>query len=178
MWTIYCLQTWFAVYCIQILKLKFLWDFFKKLLPIQANYIIYCRGIRYKSIESVFVVHLHDKSNKQWKSYIQGGGFVKYSGLISLWKLSLKTYSKDGRRTPEPTFRNPRVGMLFNKWRQVWLRAMDRRRKLQDARDHLNEVCFVRFCAEYKSKVINMKYTSYIWFEILADKVLIMWPWI
>ncbi|XP_041359578.1 microtubule-actin cross-linking factor 1, isoforms 1/2/3/5-like isoform X9 [Gigantopelta aegis] len=45
-----------------------------------------------------------------------------------------------GHRTPEPQFRNPRVGALFNKWRQVWLMAMDRQRKLQDALDYLNEV--------------------------------------
>jgi len=48
----------------------------------------------------------------------------------------------DGKRTPEPVFKNPRVGNLFTKWRQVWLKAMDRRRKLQDALDHLNEVDF------------------------------------
>lgn len=45
-----------------------------------------------------------------------------------------------GRRTPEPPFHNPRVGALFNKWRQVWLMAMERQRKLQDALDNLNEV--------------------------------------
>ncbi|KAH9493138.1 hypothetical protein Btru_022451 [Bulinus truncatus] len=45
-----------------------------------------------------------------------------------------------GRRTPEPGFQNPRVGALFNKWRQVWLMAMERQRKLQDALDYLNEL--------------------------------------
>ncbi|CAG5121103.1 unnamed protein product, partial [Candidula unifasciata] len=45
-----------------------------------------------------------------------------------------------GRRTPEPGFHNPRVGALVNKWRQVWLMAMDRQRKLQDALDYLNEM--------------------------------------
>ena len=45
-----------------------------------------------------------------------------------------------GRRTPEPQFRNPRVGALFNKWRNVWLMAMERQRRLQDALDLLNEV--------------------------------------
>lgn len=48
---------------------------------------------------------------------------------------------KDGHKTPEPEFTNPRVGALFNKWRGVWLMAMDRRRKLQDMLDRLNEVC-------------------------------------
>ena len=48
-----------------------------------------------------------------------------------------------GRRTPEPAFKNPRVGGLFNKWRTVWLMSMDRQRKLQDALDYLNEVMFV-----------------------------------
>ncbi|XP_046365478.2 microtubule-actin cross-linking factor 1-like isoform X10 [Haliotis rufescens] len=45
-----------------------------------------------------------------------------------------------GRKTPEPLYANPRVGALFNKWRQVWLMAMDRQRKLQDALEYQNEV--------------------------------------
>lgn len=45
-----------------------------------------------------------------------------------------------GRKTPEPVFRNPRVGALFIKWRTVWLMAMDRHRKLRDALDYLEEV--------------------------------------
>jgi len=49
----------------------------------------------------------------------------------------------DGKKTPEPTFKNPRVGNLFTKWRQVWLMAMEHRRKLQDALDRLNEVNLV-----------------------------------
>ncbi|KAK3581860.1 hypothetical protein CHS0354_032763 [Potamilus streckersoni] len=46
----------------------------------------------------------------------------------------------DGRRTPEPRFRSPRIGALFNKWRQVWLTAMERQRKLRDALDYLQEL--------------------------------------
>ena len=49
--------------------------------------------------------------------------------------------SDDGRRTPEPHFKNPRVAALFTKWRQVWLVSMDRSRRLQEALDYLNEVC-------------------------------------
>ena len=44
------------------------------------------------------------------------------------------------RKAPEPVFKNAKVGNLFTKWRQVWLMAMERRRKLQDALDKLNEV--------------------------------------
>ena len=46
----------------------------------------------------------------------------------------------DGRKTPETHFKNPRVGALYNKWRQVWLSAMERQRRLQDKLDYLNEV--------------------------------------
>ena len=59
-----------------------------------------------------------------------------------------------GRRTPEPAFVNPRVGGLFNKWRQVWLMAMDRQRKLQDALEYLNEVCIDPFCCFVKLNVL------------------------
>lgn len=58
-----------------------------------------------------------------------------------------------GRRTPEPQFRNPRVGALFNKWRTVWLMALERQRKLQDALDYLNEVCL------FGAKSVDMFYS-------------------
>lgn len=48
----------------------------------------------------------------------------------------------EAKKAPEPAFRNPKVAHLFTKWRQVWLMAMERRRKLQDALDHQNEVKF------------------------------------
>lgn len=47
---------------------------------------------------------------------------------------------RESQKTPEPEFKNPQVSTLFQKWRQVWLLAMDRRRKLQDALDRQNEV--------------------------------------
>lgn len=43
-------------------------------------------------------------------------------------------------QTPEIALKNPRVQALSVKWRQVWLMTMDRRRRLQDALDHLKEV--------------------------------------
>ncbi|XP_059422809.1 dystonin-like [Carassius carassius] len=36
--------------------------------------------------------------------------------------------------------KNPRVNLLFSKWQQVWLLALDRRRKLNDALDRLEEL--------------------------------------
>lgn len=36
--------------------------------------------------------------------------------------------------------KNPRVNLLVSKWQQVWLLALDRRRKLNDALDRLEEV--------------------------------------
>jgi hypothetical protein len=53
---------------------------------------------------------------------------------------SLRKGRMDGKKTPEPVFKNARIGNLFTKWRQVWLMAMERRRKLQDALDRLNEI--------------------------------------
>ncbi|XP_071483801.1 microtubule-actin cross-linking factor 1-like [Diadema antillarum] len=45
--------------------------------------------------------------------------------------------SRPRSRDPSPgaESRNPRVAALHNKWKQVWLMAMDRRRRLQDALD-------------------------------------------
>ena len=36
--------------------------------------------------------------------------------------------------------KNPQVNLLVSKWQQVWLLALDRRRKLNDALDRLEEV--------------------------------------
>lgn len=42
-------------------------------------------------------------------------------------------------QTPIET-KNPRVNLLVTKWQHVWLLALDRRRKLNDAMDRLEEV--------------------------------------
>ena len=47
--------------------------------------------------------------------------------------------SREPSPGPDPS-RNPRVAALHNKWKQVWLMAMDRRRRLQDALDRQAEV--------------------------------------
>ena len=38
--------------------------------------------------------------------------------------------------------KNPRVNLLVSKWQQVWLLALDRRRKLNDSLDRLEEVSY------------------------------------
>lgn len=50
--------------------------------------------------------------------------------------------SRPRSRDPSPgsDSRNPRVAALHNKWKQVWLVAMDRRRRLQDALDRQAQV--------------------------------------
>jgi hypothetical protein len=49
-------------------------------------------------------------------------------------------HSQVGWRTPEPKMRNPRVKILFDRWRKVWLLSMDRQRKLRDAIERLKEM--------------------------------------
>ena len=58
---------------------------------------------------------------------------------------SMKTLNKIGGasvgwRTPEPKMRNPRVKILFDRWRKVWLLSLDRQRKLKEAIDRLKEM--------------------------------------
>ena len=60
--------------------------------------------------------------------------------IFTVYNIYFAVCRDSGRRTPEPQFKNPRVGALFNKWRQVWLLAMERQRKLEDALEHLNEI--------------------------------------
>ena len=45
-----------------------------------------------------------------------------------------------GWRTPEPKMRNPKVKILFDRWRKVWLMSLDRQRKLREAVDRLKEM--------------------------------------
>ena len=55
--------------------------------------------------------------------------------------------------------KNPRVNLLVTKWQHVWLLALERRRKLNDALDRLEEVIQypdllsvslqAHFCCEY-----------------------------
>ncbi len=52
----------------------------------------------------------------------------------------LRICRKPDKKPAEPEFKSPRVARLFDKWRGVWLMAMDRQRKLQAALDRLNEV--------------------------------------
>lgn len=42
--------------------------------------------------------------------------------------------------------KNPRVNLLVTKWQHVWLLALDRRRKLNDALDRLEEVTTTQKC--------------------------------
>lgn len=44
----------------------------------------------------------------------------------------------------EPTFRNSRCKQLYDKWRNVWLLAWERQRRLQERLDYLKEVEKVR----------------------------------
>ncbi len=66
-----------------------------------------------------------------------------YTGDTQSW-LALCGCCFSGRgeekKQAEPEFKNPRLGSLFNKWRHVWLMALERKRKLQDMLDRLNEV--------------------------------------
>lgn len=82
----------------------------------------------------------HEKKN-DWVFHpcgIHGKPILTMINITYFSGISRKDTS--GRKTPEPVFRNPRVGALFIKWRTVWLMAMDRHRKLRDALDYLEEV--------------------------------------
>jgi dystonin len=48
--------------------------------------------------------------------------------------------SSSGWRTPEPKIRNPRVKLLFDRWRRVWLLSAERQRKLKELIERLKEM--------------------------------------
>lgn len=74
------------------------------------------------------------------------------SGIPMLERSRRGRHGKPRSREPSPgpeTSRNPRVSALNNKWKQVWLMAMDRRRRLQDALDKQAEVSEIIVCYHY-----------------------------
>lgn len=40
----------------------------------------------------------------------------------------------------EPEFRNPRVRLLWDRWRHVWMLAWERQRRLQDKLNYIQEL--------------------------------------
>ncbi|XP_065222544.1 dystonin isoform X13 [Planococcus citri] len=49
-----------------------------------------------------------------------------------------------GSKATEPTFRNPRCKQLYDKWRNVWILAWERQRRLQEKLNYLRELEKVR----------------------------------
>jgi dystonin len=94
--------------------------------------------------------YIQDAANTSVASYSSGAtGYnnKKSFSTRSLNKLtggaaSGTTHHQVGWRTPEPKMRNPRVKVLFDRWRKVWLLSMDRQRKLREAIERLKEVNF------------------------------------
>ena len=53
---------------------------------------------------------------------------------------SARSKKKETPKPEETKFRNPRVNDLHAKWLHLWLLTMERRRRLQETLDHMNEV--------------------------------------
>lgn len=83
--------------------------------------------------------------------------YISAPGMISLFIYFTWLHGEGvcflltGKRSPTQTMyasatqapietKNPRVNLLVTKWQHVWLLALDRRRKLNDAMDRLEEV--------------------------------------
>lgn len=73
------------------------------------------------------------------------------SAILSTRTIKAFVSGPAGKRSPTQTMyaaatqppietKNPRVNLLVTKWQHVWLLALDRRRKLNDALDRLEEV--------------------------------------
>lgn len=57
--------------------------------------------------------------------------------------------------------KNPRVNLLVTKWQQVWLLALERRRKLNDAMDGLEEVINLSGFTHLLSVLLEANMCSY-----------------
>lgn len=65
------------------------------------------------------------------------------------------------RQAFEPEIKNPRARELVDRWRNVWLLAMERQRRLQDKLNYLKEVC--RCDHKFKVYEIILNLSDLIW---------------
>lgn len=66
--------------------------------------------------------------------------------------------------------KNPRVNLLVTKWQHVWLLALDRRRKLNDAMDRLEEVtCSLCYCKPGCSHLFWLNASVFIFYVQLKE---------
>jgi len=59
-----------------------------------------------------------------------------YFSCINIYIFSFFLNSKGA----EPEFRSPRVKLLWDKWRHVWMLAWERQRRLQDKYNYIQEL--------------------------------------
>lgn len=64
---------------------------------------------------------------------------------------------------------NPRLNQLCARWQQVWLLALDRQRKLNDALDRLEEVRHSSVSAELVLHLKDLKFTQNVPFCRLLE---------
>lgn len=58
-------------------------------------------------------------------------------------RLRLRSNAREAAQPPKPPeaeYTDPSVNRLHNRWKLVWLKSLDRRKRLQDAIDFVNEV--------------------------------------
>ncbi|XP_055262648.1 dystonin isoform X10 [Moschus berezovskii] len=105
-----------------------------------------------------------DKVTKTYKrraadpSSLQSHIPVLDKGRAGRKRLPAPSFYPSGSQTQIET-KNPRVNLLVSKWQQVWLLALERRRKLNDALDRLEEL---REFANFDFDVWRKKYMRWM----------------
>ncbi|XP_045019384.1 dystonin isoform X24 [Bubalus bubalis] len=105
-----------------------------------------------------------DKVTKTYKrratdpSSLQSHIPVLEKGRAGRKRLPAPSFYPSGSQTQIET-KNPRVNLLVSKWQQVWLLALERRRKLNDALDRLEEL---REFANFDFDVWRKKYMRWM----------------
>lgn len=64
----------------------------------------------------------------------------------------------------EPEFRSPRVKLLWDKWRHVWMLAWERQRRLQDKYNYIQELDRVANFSweDWRKRVRPLQY-KFVW---------------
>ncbi|XP_069873335.1 dystonin isoform X5 [Dipodomys merriami] len=105
-----------------------------------------------------------DKVTKTYKrraagpSSLQSHIPVLEKGRAARKRLAASSFYPSASQTPIET-KNPRVNLLVSKWQQVWLLALERRRRLNDALDRLEEL---REFANFDFDIWRKKYMRWM----------------
>lgn len=138
----------------------------------------YTRVLWAMLFQGIYKAFLKEKKKKQWKfklffyiiqSYIKRFNDIFIISFQPFFYFSPFFISSKGA---EPEFRSPRVKLLWDRWRHVWMLAWERQRRLQDKYNYIQELDRVaNFSWEDWRKRVRRYFSSFFLIHSLINHV-------